>query len=316
MLTLLLGRAGTGKSAELLRRVAAPSAEGRKRVLIVPEQGSHEAERALCAAGSDSVSLRAEVLTFTRLAHRVFASVGGLATPVLHEGGRLLLLHLAVEAVKPRLKILGPAASRPDFLPALLQTIDECKACRLTPDRLLPAADQAEAWGYDTAKWRDLALLLEAYGALCMQHAADPRDTLTRLASALEQDDTFAKGIDIYVDDFRSFTAQELRVLELLLRGSGSLTAAFCLDPDDQTAEPFAETLRTVDRLRHMAKDAGVAVREERFKERYRFKNDALRQVESGFFDPDVGANCVRPQNTARQTQISPANAVRPYTKT
>jgi ATP-dependent helicase/nuclease subunit B len=300
MMTLLLGRAGTGKTTALLHRCAAGTI-GRKSILIVPEQGSHETERALCAAGGPSASMRAEVLTFTRLAHRVFASCGGLAVPVLHEGGRLLLLHLAVEAVKTRLTVLRAAASRPDFLPALLQTIDECKACRLTPDRLLPAVEQAAAWGYDTAKLRDLALILEAYTAHCAQHAADPRDTMTRLAAALENNDRFARDIDFYIDDFRSFTAQEIRVLELLYRASGSFTAAFCIDPDDPAAEAFAEASRTVDRFRRMADESGGTIREERFTERHRFRNPALRRVEAGFFSGGAGADVpVRPHDSVR----------------
>ena len=56
MLKLLLGRSGTGKSAALLRAMA--GADGtRPQILIVPEQHSHDAERALCAAGGSRVSL-------------------------------------------------------------------------------------------------------------------------------------------------------------------------------------------------------------------------------------------------------------------
>ena len=75
MLKLLLGRAGTGKTTEILGTMAREG-ERRPQLLIVPEQHSHDAERQLCAVGGNGVSLCAEVLTFTRLASRVF-SVGG-----------------------------------------------------------------------------------------------------------------------------------------------------------------------------------------------------------------------------------------------
>ena len=97
MLTLLLGRAGTGKSQSLLEDITARP--GEPACLIVPEQASHAAERALCAHGGDGVSRYAEVLSFTRLAPRVFAPAGGGAAPELDAGGRLLLMHRAVQAV-------------------------------------------------------------------------------------------------------------------------------------------------------------------------------------------------------------------------
>ena len=87
MLELLLGRAGTGKTYELLNTIARSERPG---VLIVPEQHSHAMERQLCALGGNQVSLRSEVLSFTRLASRLFSIYGGLAAPVLDGGGRLL----------------------------------------------------------------------------------------------------------------------------------------------------------------------------------------------------------------------------------
>ena len=102
MLKLLLGRAGTGKTTEILGTMAREG-ERRPQLLIVPEQHSHDAERQLCAVGGNGVSLCAEVLSFTRLASRVFSVGGGLAEPVLDAGGRLLLMDVARKAVEDRL---------------------------------------------------------------------------------------------------------------------------------------------------------------------------------------------------------------------
>ena len=65
---------------------------------IVPSS-SPSMERQLCAIGGSRVSLFAEVLSFTRLANRVFSVYGGLAAPALDGGGRLLLLCAALKSV-------------------------------------------------------------------------------------------------------------------------------------------------------------------------------------------------------------------------
>ena len=78
MLHLLYGPAASGKTDLLMGRIrTAVAARTPGQVLLVPEQYSHEAERALCAACGDSLSLYAEVLSFTGLARRVAAETGG-----------------------------------------------------------------------------------------------------------------------------------------------------------------------------------------------------------------------------------------------
>ena len=90
MLTFVFGRQGSGKSAYLYHTAARAAADGiTRQVFLVPETHSHEAERRLCEAGGDGISLFCEVLTFRRLANRVFAEYGGIADRVLDDGGRI-----------------------------------------------------------------------------------------------------------------------------------------------------------------------------------------------------------------------------------
>ena len=84
MFKLLLGRAGAGKTTAVLNRLCEASRE-RPQVLLVPEQMSHETERALCAGGGPQINLRAEVLSFSRLANRIFQKAGGLGEEELVE---------------------------------------------------------------------------------------------------------------------------------------------------------------------------------------------------------------------------------------
>ena len=79
MLELLHGPDRTANSMELLARICENAAHGvAGQILIVPEQYSHETERALCERGGDTISRYAEVLSFTRLASRVFSVCGGV----------------------------------------------------------------------------------------------------------------------------------------------------------------------------------------------------------------------------------------------
>ena len=63
MLKLLLGRAGTGKTTQVVHRLQEQGMV-RHQILMVPEQQSHEMERLLCQEGGNGSSLYAEVLSF------------------------------------------------------------------------------------------------------------------------------------------------------------------------------------------------------------------------------------------------------------
>lgn len=77
MLQLMLGtnwRTNRDRILDLLAQDVSRKAGGR--ILLVPEQASHDYERRLCARAGDTASRYGEVLSFTRLAGRVFAQMG------------------------------------------------------------------------------------------------------------------------------------------------------------------------------------------------------------------------------------------------
>lgn len=255
MLKLLLGRARTGKTTALLRTMAQEAAH-RPQVLIVPEQHSHDAERKLCAVAGNSVSLHAEVLSFTRLASRVFSVAGGLAEPTLDPGGRLLLMDVALKSVSDQLKVYARPSRKPQFLTQLAATVDECKSAALTPQRLWEVSQAVEGAVGD--KLFDLSLIAGAYDAYCAQKGADPRDRLTKLSAALKTC-PWGEGKDFYLDAFTDFTAQERLVLRELMGQARSVTVALTCDRLEGGEEDiFAPARRTAHKLLALSRDLGV----------------------------------------------------------
>ena len=209
MLRLILGRAGSGKTAAVIDEIREAVQKGLGgSMLIVPEQYSHEAERELCARCGDSLSLRAEVFSFTGLARRVLQQRGGAAAPWLDKGGRLLCMALALSQIAPRLKLYGAAARKAELQSALLAAVDECKSAEVSSEMLLAAASEAD--GALAQKLWDLALVLESYDAVVANGRADPTERLDLLAekipaSGIGKDNRFY-GVSFgrrYVTDLR-----------------------------------------------------------------------------------------------------------------
>ena len=261
MLRIIYGEAGTGKSAALMDEIRRGADSGRRYILLVPEQYSHEAERELCAVCGDGLSLYAEVLSFTGLAREVSAECGGTAAEYLDKGGRLLCMALAAGALYSRLRVYGAARHRAELQTMLLGAVDELKSACITSEQLLAAADGCEGALGD--KLHDLALILEAYDGVVANGKADPADRLSVLAQQIERS---SLGTDtcVFVDGFTDFTAQERRVLEALLLRGVQLCVCLSCDSLDGGSEVFALSRITASALLRFAADNGIEKSTER----------------------------------------------------
>ncbi len=256
MLTLLYHRGGQDALGELLERMGRSSA--RRNLLIVPEQWSHESERAMCAALGNSASMTCEVLSFTRLAGRLADACGGGAAPMLDGGGRMLLMYAALRQIADSLSVYRAPSRKPTFLTGLLATVDECRGYRVTPDELIAAGE--ELGGRQGDKWRDLGLIYAAYQSLESQSAADPRSRLDRLAEQLKTS-RWADGMAVFVHGFTDFTPQEESVLAQLM-AQGEVTVSLLCDPKDGS-DLFRPAIRCAGRLKRAAREIALPVREE-----------------------------------------------------
>ncbi len=243
-----MGRAGSGKTTAILRRIAAQKTSGKRQILIVPELASHEYERMLAEITQNTGSRFAEVLTFRRIANRVFSEAGGLSDTMLTPAGRLLVLYEAARRASDALTLYASAARKPDILRDLLHVLDEMKCSCISAEDLLRAAEEAD--GHLADKLHDLGEISMIYDVLTEEQLPDPRDQLTRVAERLSESTLFDDA-EVYFDRFDSFNKQELEILAYLLKKKIPVTVALTGDPS--RPELFPETHTVMARLRALA---------------------------------------------------------------
>ena len=90
MLSLILGRSGSGKSRRIRQEIQQALKEHQTVFLLVPEQFSFESECNLAASLAGPEFFRLQVFTFTRLARKIFESSGGPVPRFLDNGGKVL----------------------------------------------------------------------------------------------------------------------------------------------------------------------------------------------------------------------------------
>lgn len=255
MLTIWMGRAKTGKTAAVLEQIRALGDHGTQ-ILLVPEHVSHLAEIDLCRVCGPTVSRHAEVLSFRRLGERVLSLTGGLSQVTLDAGGKLLTMQKALSEVAASLTVYRRPSQKAAFLQQLLDLTDELRSYEVTPQMLYEQSEQIG--GATGEKLRDLSLLYGAYEARLRRPGLDARDRMSKLCDHLEESG-YAVGKDIFLDGFTYFNAQERRVLSILLRQARSVTVTLLGEPDSRE-EIFEISIKTLEQLRRLAREAGCGV--------------------------------------------------------
>ncbi len=258
MLRLILGAAGTGKTALITSEIRDKAIAGEKGLfLIVPEQFSHEAERELCALCGDCFSLHGEVLSFSRLAVRVEQETGTGGGVALDGGGRLLCMALALNQLGQSLRVYTRAERKPELQSSLLLAVEQLKAARIGEKELQSAMSGASP--ALTNKLYDLSLCLEGYNSVLSQGYAVPTDRLLCLAEKVSESYIASAG-HIYIDGFTDFTGAEQEVISALISSGIELTVCLTCDGLDGEGEHFAHARVAAMGLIRMAEEKGIKV--------------------------------------------------------
>lgn len=258
MLTLVYGKDWTANRSYILNMLAKDVADCKpNRILLVPELISHDTERRLCAAAGDTCSRYAEVVSFSRLTRRICDWTGCGMQECLDNGGRLVAMAAAARQLHSKLKAYAALETKPEFLSALVDAVDEFKRCCISSMDLSAASHNAQ--GAFAQKLEELSLLLEAYDAVCLQGKRDPRDQLTwGLETLLDSD--FAQNHIFYIDGFPDFTMQNLAVISHLIKYAPHIIISMNCDKPGSGNLSFTKAGDTASKLLRIARQHGIPV--------------------------------------------------------
>ena len=116
-----------------------------------------------------------EIVSFRRLANRVFREYGGLSYHYIGQGGKAVITWRVLGQLCDKLKYFrGISLSDISTVSAMCAQLDELRSCGITPTVLERASEQLGE-GALADKLSDLSLISAAYGALLSADYDDPK---------------------------------------------------------------------------------------------------------------------------------------------
>lgn len=266
-LKLILGPSGSGKTA-LLQRTALREAEEhpeRKYLFLVPEQFTMQTQQQLCRLSASGGVWNIDILSFSRLAQRVFEQTGVPGKTLLKETGKSLILRHIASQQTAGLSVLSGVIDRPGCLDELKSILSELEQYEISGDMLETMALQCQSHPALQEKLRQI----REVQSLFLQFMKDHYITAQEVPAALcrkAPEAPMLRGSQIFLDGYTGFTPAQLDVLAVLMRLADKVTVTVTADPDTDLLSPvregelFALSKKTGQALVRLARQGGTEI--------------------------------------------------------
>ncbi|SDC44644.1 DNA helicase/exodeoxyribonuclease V, subunit B [Pelagirhabdus alkalitolerans] len=235
-------------------------------IYLVPEQMTFQKEYQLLEAPDIKGSIRAQVLSFSRLGFRVMQECGGATKSFITSTGIQMMLRKIIEEKKTDWQMFNKSIEKKGFIEQLEAMITEFKRYQVTPEDLTAQIDHEEVSGRVgslTKKLEDLHYIYEQLTHVLAHQYIDGEDRLSILAQKVKQSN-YLKNAIIYVDGFHRFTPQEQSVISELMMHAGEMTFTLTMDEvsDQKTdVDLFSQTKETMNQIKALANEQKQQVR-------------------------------------------------------
>lgn len=289
----VFGRAGSGKSYYCLNQIKKKlgNDKNNKLIMLVPDQYTFQTEKKLLEYVGEKALLRAEVLSFKRMATRVFDKCGGRAINVIEDSGKNMLIYKLLKDKGEDLKYFNRISKQQGFVGIVSKSITEFKKYNISEEILKEKELQIENKDLKE-KVSDLASIYETFNESLHKGYIDSEDILSILAKKLKECDLY-NDAEIWVDEFTTFTPQQLEVLKALAKQCKNVNITLCSDGEIQFTEGetdiFDVIKNTENRILKMMQENNISYKEPvnlNKKNLYRFKESKeLGHIEKYFFN-------------------------------
>ena len=300
-LKFVFGPSGSGKSSYLYQHVIQESMKYPERnyIVLVPEQFTMQTQKDLVMMHERKGIMNIDVLSFARLAYRVFEETGGGGLPVLDDEGKNLILRKIAGDYESELKMLGGHMKKQGYISEVKSVISEFTQYDIGEDeieRVMESAGESSRLYYKLA---DIRLLFRGFTDYLREKYITKEELLDVLSREVEKSERL-KNSTVVLDGFTGFTPVKDRLLGELMRHCREVIVTVTMDRRgnpyvyEHPYQLFALSKQMVTSLLQIAKQNKIPVEEPvelydhvpwRFKEQ-----EALAFLEKHLFRYGAGA--------------------------
>ena len=262
-LRLWTGPSGSGKTRFLFDYVLNESERNPdiNYIVIVPEQFTLSTQREFIRLSRNHGILNVDVLSFARLAYKIFEEVGfkdARGNAIDDMGKNLILRHIASKC-EDELKIFGGKMDKLGYITEVKSAISEFMQYGISEDKLSEMIDTANnnGKGQLALKLSDMKVLYHEFNSYIDKKYITKEEIITKAARAAHKSGRLKKSVVIF-DGFTGFTPVQYSLIESLLQISRDIHVTVLTDTRDNCAyntkhELFYLGYKTSNKLKKIA---------------------------------------------------------------
>lgn len=291
-LRFIAGRSGTGKTDMCLNEIAEKQENSQLKnlIFIVPEQFTLQGEKDLISKTSGRGIMKAQVISFGRLAFNVFAEKGNIKRTILNDTGKLMALRKIIYDNEGSLDYFKKSVDKQGFMEQLGLTISELFQYGISRENINELNNKTEEGTIVQRKLSDLKIIYEGYVEFLKNEYLSSDETLDILVGKMDGC-KILENSEVWIDGFYGFTPQEYKVISKLVKISERVNVTLTIDEKSFYSKSlsmqaqFFETNMTAKKLIETAEETNAIVEKPVFlKEFHRFKSTAIKELESNYF--------------------------------
>ncbi|MDO5417982.1 MAG: exodeoxyribonuclease V subunit gamma, partial [Lachnospiraceae bacterium] len=263
-LQFIIGPSGSGKTRYLYEEIIRESMAHPERqyLFLVPEQYTMQTQKEIIRLHPQHGFTNVDVLSFNRLAHRVFGDLAVETLTVLDDMGKSMILRKVAADKKRELHYYQRHLGQMGFVNQLKSLLSEMHQYGITPDMLDELGGQAEQ-PILKEKLADFGLIYRGFEEYTNEKYMTAEEVLNLCCRFLPEWEKLSR-CEIYLDGYTGFTPIQYRILEICLGTCRMVRAAVTADPaeavysETDKADLFYMSRHMICRLIDTASRAGA----------------------------------------------------------
>lgn len=217
-LQLYMGNSGSGKSYELYKKIIDKAASNKKEkfLVLVPEQFTMQTQKDFVSMNPCRGIINIDVLSFNRLAYRVFEEVGCNQIPVIDEIGKTFIVRKAAVNSSDELSVFGSSLGKIGLVNEIKSLISEMLQYDIDTDMLDKMIKQNKKSKNLSKKLEDIKIVFEAFNNYRKEKYITSEEILDVLCRNIEKSKKL-KGTTFVLDGYTGFTPIQKRLVEKLM---------------------------------------------------------------------------------------------------